>query len=136
MNRRTKKTRAGIDRIIDSSSRLDAESRKCLKLDFAIPVDTGVVFIYIYILALPIRCNYVRRVAASSIVRFHRSSKVAREGALPEKKIRGVYDFKTRRNFLQIPRGSKKKKTSRIPVNVIERLLLGFIFGKRENRYV
>lgn len=49
MNRRTKKTRAGIDRIIDSSSRLDAESRKCLKLDFAIPVDTGVVFIYIYI---------------------------------------------------------------------------------------
>lgn len=110
MNRRTKKTRAGIDRIIDSSSRLDAESRKCLKLDFAIPVDTGVVFIYIYILALPIRCNYVRRVAASSIVRFHRSFKVAREGALPEKKIRGVYDFKTRRNFLQIPRGSKKRK--------------------------
>lgn len=53
MNRRTKKTRAGIDRIIDSSSRLDAESRKCLKLDFAIPVDTGVVFIYIYIIGSP-----------------------------------------------------------------------------------
>lgn len=115
--------RRGVAQVFEIRLRHTGRHRRC-------------VYIYIYILALPIRCNYVRRVAASSIVRFHRSSKVAREGALPEKKIRGVYDFKTRRNFLQIPRGSKKKKTSRIPVNVIERLLLGFILGKRENRYV
>lgn len=98
MNRRTKKTRAGIDRIIDSSSRLGAESRKCLKLDFAIPVDTGVVFIYI--LAPPIRCNYVRRGAASSIVRSRTRRRKWREKGFsgfsgpPRKKIRGVYDFK------------------------------------------
>ena len=98
MNRRTKKTRAGIDRIIDSSSRLDAESRKCLKLDFAIPVDTGVVFIYIYILALPIRCNYVRRGAASSIVLYHRSSPSSSSKAAllhPKKRSVTFTTFKT-----------------------------------------
>lgn len=96
MNRRTKKTRAGIDRIIDSSSRLDAESRKCLKLDFAIPVDTGVVFIYIYIYigspdTMQLRAAW-SRILDRSLPSF--LPVVVIEGGPPpsEKKIRDVYD--------------------------------------------
>lgn len=97
MNRRTKKTWAGIDRIIDSSSRLGAESRKCLKLDFAIPVDTGVVFIYIGSPdTMQLRAAWSRILDRSLRTRRRkwRGKGFSGFSGPPRKKIRGVYDFK------------------------------------------